>query len=142
MPSNETLQTIVAIGAVVFLISYAIFLRIELKYYLNHRLELTQLLYGHDPFESKIKLYWTDHMIMSVGIFFGLFVAWRERYNKRLPKEGLRIYAPNIMENGNYRMLEKNHPYLKKLQIAHLIIGLIGFSCGGLAFYIKDYIRV
>lgn len=141
MPSNETLEMIVAIGAGIFLISYPVFLRIEWKYYIKHRQELTQLLYGNDPFESDKKLYWTDHLMMSVGIFFGLFVAWREKNNKRLPKEGLTFFAPNILENGNYRTLSKNHPSLKKLQLAHLVIGLIFLACGGLAYYIKDFIR-
>lgn len=137
MPSHETLEIIVSIGFVVFLISYAIAYRLERNYYKKNRQELTQLLYGHDPFESEKKLYWSDQFIMSVGTFFGLHMAWRHKKNMRVSKEGLLIFAPNIMENENYNTLSKNHPYLKKLFLADLVIGIIFFTSGGIAFFIK-----
>ena len=137
MPSHDTLEMIVAIGAVVILISYAITYRLELNYYKKNRHELTQLLYGHDPFESEKKLYWSDQFIMFGGISFGLMIAWRAKNNKKLPKDGLLVFAPNIMENENYNTLSRNHPYLKKLQLAHLLIGLIAFGSICIAFLLE-----
>ena len=127
----------VAIGAVAGFIAYNIYLRVELNYYIKHRQELTQLLYGYDPFESSTKLYWSDHFIMSGGINFGLIVAWRDKNHKKLPKEGLRIYAPNIMLDENYRTLTRNHPRLKSFLLAFVLIGLIAFGSAGAAFFLE-----
>ena len=126
-----------AIGAATLFVAYPVTYRLELNYYKKHRKELTQLLYGHDPFESEKKLYWSDQFIMSGGIFFGLHAAWRHKKNMRLPKEGLAVFAPKIMEDENYNTLSNNHPYLKKLFWAHFVILTILFTSGGLAFYIK-----
>lgn len=128
---------LMAIGAAALFIAYPIFLRLELNYYKKHRKELTHLLYEQDPFESEEKLYWTDHMIMSVGIFFGLHMAWRRKKNMRVSKEGLLVFAPNIMENDNYITLSINYPYLKKLQLAHFLIGVISFGSICIAYVLK-----
>lgn len=127
----------VVVGMATMLIAYPIFLRIELNYFKKHRKELTQLLYGHDPFESETKLYWTDHMIMSVGIFFGLHMAWRHNKNMRVSKEGLLVFAPNIMENDNYLTLTKNYPKLRSFWWAFVLIGLMGFGSIGIAYLLE-----
>lgn len=127
----------ILVAAAAIFIAYPICLRIELNYFKKHRKELTQLLYGHDPFESETKLYWSDHMIMSVGIFFGLHMAWRHNNNMRISKDGLLVFAPNIMENHNYLTLTKNHPRLKSFWWAFVLIGLIGFGSAGIAYFLK-----
>ena len=132
MPSRETLEILVALGFIVIVASYAVIYRLELNYYKKHRQELTELLYGHDPFESKKKLYWSDQFIMFGGISYGLIVAWRDKGNKRLPKQGLMVFAPKIMEKQNYATLAKEHPYLKKLLLMHILILMLLMLEGGL----------
>jgi len=127
----------VVLGMAAMFIAYPIFLRIELNYFKKHRKELTQLLYGNDPFESETKLYWTDHMIMEGGVFFGLHMAWRHKKNMRVSKEGLRVFAPNIMEKDNYLTLTENHPKLRSFWWAFVLICLIGFGSIGIAYLLE-----
>jgi hypothetical protein len=101
------------IGAFGLFVVYPILYRLERNYFNKHRKELTDLLYGHDPWGKTLS--WSDHFLMAVaiwGTFLILRIKRKDIREKIASGKFEDVTAPNIFKNGNYLKLRNNHPFL------------------------------
>lgn len=112
---------------------YPILYRMERNYFNKHRKELSDLLFGYDPWSKTLS--WSDHLLM-IGAIGSTFLLCR------LPKKDVQqkiasgkfesVQAPNVFRNGNYLKLRNSHPRLEKFVMADILIFFVLLVCGGM----------
>lgn len=128
------------IGAFGLFIVYPILYRLERNYFNKHRKELTDLLYGHDPWGKTLS--WSDHFLMAVaiwGTFLILRIKRKDIREKIASGKFEDMTAPNVFKNGNYLKLRNSHPRLERLSIAQLVLFVVILVCAGVGFSLEKF---
>jgi hypothetical protein len=121
-------------------IVYPILYRIKRNYFNKHRKELTDLLYGYDPWGKTLS--WSDHLLMSVaigGTFLQLRITRKDIREKIASGKFEDVTAPNIFKNGNYLKLRSAHPLLEKLSMAELLMFVVILVCAGVGMLLEKF---
>ena len=128
------------LGGVFLFIVYPILYRIKRNYFNKHRKELTDLLYGYDPWGKTLS--WSDHLLMAAaisGTFLLLRVKRKDIREKIASGKFESALAPNVFRNGNYLKLRRDHPLLEKLSIAELVMFVVILVCAGVGASLQKF---
>ena len=127
------------VGFCLFIV-YPIIYRMERNYFNKHRKELSDLLFGYDPWSKTLS--WSDHLLMIGAIGSTILIC-------RLPKKDIQqkiasgkfesVQAPNVFRNGNYLKLRSNHPRLEKFVMADILIFFVLLVCGGVGMLLEKF---
>lgn len=129
-----------AIGAIAGFIAYPIIYRMERNYFNKHRKELTDLLYGYDPW-GKI-MSWSDHLLMGGSIlaaFFGIWFSMNLIQRRIAEQKATSPLAQNIYKNGNYLKLRNEHQKLGKIEFAKAIVFIVLIGCGSIGYLLNNF---
>jgi hypothetical protein len=113
-----------------FFIAYPILYRIERNYFNKHRKELTNLLYGYDPWGQTLS--WADHLLMTgaAGTTFSICRLPRKNVQEKIANGTFKnALAPNAFRNGNHQKLRDSHQRLEKLLMTDFAAGIAFFTC-------------
>jgi len=128
------------IGGFCGFIVYPILYRLERNYFNKHRKELTDLLYGYDPWGKTLS--WSDHLLMSGAIGATLLqmrVSRKDVQQKIAAGKFESVLAPNVFRNGNHLKLRNVHPRLERLTIAQLVLFVVILVCAGVGFSLQKF---
>lgn len=126
-----------------FFIAYPIIYRIERNYFKKHRKELTNLLYGHDPWGQTLS--WADHLLMAgaAGTTFSIYRLPRKDIQKKIANGTfINILAPNAFKNGNHIKLRESHQRLENILMTDFAAGIFFFTILAIGLLLEKYYTV